>query len=127
MSRIRTFWDDRGSWAVMPVVSPTVPKAENASKRVRDSGRPLWAVKTSVAATTAPSPMRATARAWRWAPTGMRRRKALTVDHPRASAAIISRSTAKVVTRMPPLVPALPAPMNMRMSVTSHDVSPMAP
>ena len=100
--------------------------AENASNSVRDSGNPLRAVMAIVATTTAPSPMRATVRAWRWAPCGMRRRKALTVDSPRASAEIISTSTAKVVTRMPPLVPALPAPMNMRMSVTSHDVSSMA-
>ena len=79
-----------------------------------------------VATTTAPRPMSVTARAWRWAPSGMRRRKALTVDRPRASAATISTSTAKVVTRIPPLVPALPAPMNMRTSVTSHDVSPIS-
>ena len=121
------FWDATGSLAVIPVVSPTVPKAENASNRVRESGNPLWAVMASVAATTAPSPRMVTARAWCWAPTGIRRRKALTVDSPRASAVTISTSTARVVTRMPPLVPALPAPVNMRMSVISHDVSPMAP
>jgi len=77
---------------------------------VRDSGSLLWAVMASVAATTAPSPRMVTASAWRWASSGIWRRKALTVDRPRASAVTISTSTAKVVTPDAAAGARLPAP-----------------
>jgi hypothetical protein len=57
----------------------------------------------------------------------MRRPKSVTAGFPRASAQITSASSAKVVTLMPPAVLALPAPTNMRMSVTSQVVSRIDP
>ena len=57
--------------------------------------------------------------AWRCASCGMRRLKACGFRSPRISASITSRSTANVVTLMPPAVPALPPPMNISTSVPS--------
>ena len=47
------------------------------------------------------------------------RRTSLTFGSPRSSAQTMSASTASVVTLIPPPVDALPAPTNMRKSVTN--------
>ena len=61
----------------------------------------------------------ATVSAWRCASSGMRRLNPLALRSPRISATITNRRTAKVVTLMPPAVPALPPPMNISTSQPS--------
>src|SRR5512144_2636295 len=61
-----------GSWAVIPVDSPTVPNADKASNSSRARPYGATATRTSVATSTAVSAMTVTARAWRTAAYGIR-------------------------------------------------------
>jgi len=127
MSAIRIQRPKAEKSAVIPVESPTVPKAESASNSVAPRSKGLVAMSVRVQMTTAFIAMNATAKACRCASGGTRRPKALTVGSPRSSAQTMSASTAKVVTLMPPPVAALPVPTNMSMSVTRSDSVSISP
>ena len=106
--------------AVMPVDSPTVAKAETTSKST-------WSrVKSASAAAAARWSRRRRRRraARRSAPgagprAGCAGRRRWRCSSPRTSLRMTNSRTAKVVTLMPPAVPALPPPMNISTSVPS--------
>ena len=104
-----------------------MPNAEKVSNSACESVNSLWAMTASVLTTTAVSAIVAIANAWRWAWAGSRRENAVTCGSPRSSAQTMSASSARVVTLIPPPVEALPAPTNMRKSVTKSVSGSIAP
>ena len=112
---------------VTPVESPTVPNAEVISNSAGVSARSSTLIRTSVAPTTRPIASRATVSACRIRFDGSRRRNTFMSVLPRTSDHSTKPSTAKVVTLMPPAVEAGPAPMNIRVVITSRVGSFMPP
>ncbi len=105
--------------AVIPVDSPTVEKAEITSNRTWSRVNGVSISIRMVEPTTVATDRSATLSAWRWGPRGMCRKNAVTLVSPRTSVRMTNSSTAKVVTLMPPAVPAGPPPMNMSTFVPS--------
>ena len=81
----------------------------------------------TVAVTTSPTESSATVSACRTTRSPMRRSKACTSRSPRTSAQMTKNSSTKVVTLMPPAVPAEPPPMNISTTVISSVPSLTAP
>ena len=109
-----------GSFSVRPVERPQVANAEITSKSTWSSGALVICRMTMLDTATIVAPHSATATDSRSTSIGMRRRNASIDSTPRASANAARKSTASVVTLMPPAVDAEPPPMNMSMSVTSR-------
>ncbi len=121
MHSARTAFASVGSDGVIPVDSPTVPKADSDSKSTWSSEYGVIRSSTKVAANTIVALMTSTPMAWRIVSWGMRRPNTSTSGLPRISAQIDSISSAKVVTRMPPAVEPEPPPMNISRSVSRRD------
>ena len=97
-----------------------MPNAETAPRRApREERGSLWAMSASVLTNDRRGARScAIANACRWAWAGTRRENAVTCGSPRSSDQTIRKRSANVVTLIPPPVDALPAPTNMRKSVT---------
>ena len=111
----------------MPVVSPTVP---NAGGRLEQGAIEIGVARRldrHAPGDDAPIEIAAMATARRWVRSGSRRRWACTSASPRTSDQIISAITAKVVTLMPPAVPALPPPTNISIDMSSQLTESIAP
>ena len=77
---------DGGSWAVMPVESPTVAKADTTSNWTSFVGTSVVADSTRVAMATAATESSATVSAWRMTRSPIRRWNTSTSFSPRTSA-----------------------------------------
>ena len=104
----------------MPVESPTVPNADTASKSSRSRSSPVMIMSRAVATTTAATAMSTTVIACRCTARESRLPKMFTAPSPRSSVIMMKKSTANVVTLMPPAVPAGPPPMNISTSMPSQ-------
>src|SRR5215207_5262854 len=126
ISTTRTYCAAAGSDPVTPVDNPVVANAETTSNSARSSSSSDSAITVIVPRTTSATPSSATDSACRSTPVEISRPNAVTAWSPRTSATIAKNSTMNVVSLIPPPMPPLPPPMNIRQSSTSQLVSSMA-
>ncbi|OPZ50135.1 MAG: hypothetical protein BWY91_02896 [bacterium ADurb.BinA028] len=109
-----------GSAGVIPVESPTVAKAEMASNATLSKAKSLTMSSPMVPIATTPTASSTTVNAWRSESRGIRRLPTVTSCSPRISLQMTKASRTNVPTLIPPAVPALPPPMNIRPSLRAR-------
>src|SRR5688572_7716985 len=97
----------------MPVLSPTVPKAEAHSNRTTSKAKSVMDITMNVDPTTSITASNAMVSAVRMTAELIDRWPTVTSGSPRSSARITKPSSRNVVILMPPAVLALPPPMNI--------------
>ena len=112
-----------GRVGVIPVLSPTVANADTDSNSTLSVLRSVISASTIVADTTAATDSNATVNACRCARGSIRRRNTVVAVSPRTSDQMTKNNNAKVVTLIPPAVPADPPPMNMNTSMPNQVLS----
>src|SRR5699024_1898608 len=127
MSTINRHCAHAGNTEVRPVDSPTTPNAETTSNNTGSSGWSVVVNNSRVVTATSIVDRNTRLSDWRITSGDNRRPNTCTLSCARTSVTTTATITARVVTLMPPDVPALPPPTNMSMMVTSSLVSSILP
>ena len=126
MREIRIICEGEFSSGVIPVDSPTVPKAESTSNSVSERLKSVNRRMVSVAVATNPKLSMTTVIAWRITFGDIALPNTLASFRPRITEKTVANSTKSVVILIPPAVPAGPPPMNINMSIANRVESDIA-